>query len=56
MWISSWLAIPFVLCVGGGVGLLLGFMAGFWLCGYDAEQRLTGKKPVDAYWRAKGMK
>ena len=32
----------------------------FWLgwrsCSWDVEMRLTGKRPVDHYWRARGMR
>jgi len=35
---------------------LMCFLIGFWFASEDAKARLTGKKPVDDYWRKRGMK
>ena len=36
--------------------LAAGFWWGFLVAAADARDRLTGKKPVDVFWRSRGMK
>jgi hypothetical protein len=31
-------------------------MFGFYICSWDAERRLKGEKPVDDFWRKRGMR
>lgn len=46
-----------ILAVIGCFAVIYASLAlGGYLIAWDAEQRLTGKKPIDDFWRKRGMK